>query len=60
MEENQILKLARQVEINALCEAWDLSEKAVRSRLDGKRDLTVREIGALAKLLRVRTSDLLG
>lgn len=57
MEENQILILARSIDIKALCEAWGLSAEAVRSRLTGKRDLTVREVGAMAKILGVRTHD---
>lgn len=40
--------------------AWSLSQGAVKARLTGKRALTIREIGAVSKLLGVRTSDLLG
>lgn len=50
----------RTIDIAELSKAWDVSVKAVKSRLDGGRDLTVREISAVARLLGVRTSDLLG
>lgn len=50
----------RTIDIAELSKAWDVSIKAVKSRLDGGRDLTVREISAVARLLGVRTSDLLG
>ncbi len=43
-----------------LSEAWGVGIKAVRSRLNGERDLTVREISAVARALGVSTSDLLG
>lgn len=51
MEESQILELARQIEIKTLCEAWELSENAVRARLTGKRALTLEEVGAVADLV---------
>lgn len=31
--------------------AWNLSPKAVRSRLNGERDLTMSEVGAVADLV---------
>lgn len=31
--------------------AWNLSTKAVRSRLNGERDLTMSEVGAVADLV---------
>lgn len=43
-----------------LSNAWGVGVKSVRSRLNGERDLTVREISAAAKLLGISTSDLLG
>lgn len=43
-----------------LASAWNLSPKAVRSRLNGERDLTIRELAEVSKLLGFRTSDLLG
>lgn len=43
-----------------LSDAWGIGVKAVGSRLNGERDLTVREISAVARELGVRTSDLLG
>lgn len=43
-----------------LSDAWGIGVKAVRSRLNGERDLTVREISAAARVLGLRTSDLLG
>lgn len=42
-----------------LGKAWSLSSKAVRSRLNGERDLTYRELVLLSESLGVRTSDLL-
>ena len=46
-----MLELARSIDIETLCEALELSGRAVRSRLTGKRDLTIREIGAIADLV---------
>lgn len=34
-----------------LAHAWNLGDKAVRSRLRGERDLTMSEIGAVADLV---------
>lgn len=39
---------------------WGIGIKAVRSRLNGERDLTVREMSAVARELGISTSDLLG
>ena len=48
-----MLKLAQKIEIKSLSKAWGVSRKAVRSRLAGSRDLTVREVGAIADLVGV-------
>ena len=39
--------------------AWNLSQKAVRPRINGERDLTYMELVQLSEMLGIRTSDLL-
>lgn len=53
-------ELINRIDPVELGRAWSLSQGAVKARLTGKRALTIREIGAVSKLLGVRTSDLLG
>lgn len=52
--------LINTIDRTQLAHAWSLGGKAVRSRLNGERDLTIREICEVSKLLGARTSDLLG
>ena len=53
---NQLISNLDPLELGKI---WNISQKAVRSRLNGERDLTIREISAVAQLLGARTSDLL-
>lgn len=45
--------LINSIDPSRLAHAWNLGDKAVRSRLNGERDLTLVEIGAVADLVGV-------
>lgn len=45
-----ILALARSTQTSVLCTAWGLSASSVRARKEGKRPMSVRELGALADI----------
>lgn len=55
-----ILALARSTSMDELCTLWGLSERSVVALLNEKRPMSIRELGALAGLHKIRTSDLLG
>lgn len=48
---DQMTELMNLIDPNVLAAEWNLSRKAVRSRLNGERDLTLSEVGALADLV---------
>lgn len=45
--------LINTIDRTQLAHTWNIGDKAVRSRLNGERDLTMGEIGAVADLVGV-------